>query len=139
LFEDEQGNGQLVSEDSLRKLILRYLPNIGVVVVAACHSEFVGKIFQRIGAKHVVCINKDNQVMDQAVLVFTRRFYSELLANTPVCKAFIDAKNELLANSEIPDSQAEIFKLLKEEDPELKSLNDQNKVSNHVCYSLEVG
>jgi hypothetical protein len=76
--------------------------------------------------------------MDQAVLVFTRRFYSELLANTPVCKAFVDAKNELLANSEIPDSQAEIFKLLKEEDPELKSLNEQNKVSNHVCYSLEI-
>jgi hypothetical protein len=41
--------------------------------------------------------------MDQAVLVFTRRFYAELLTNTPVCKAFIDAKNELLANSEIPD------------------------------------
>lgn len=77
--------------------------------------------------------------MDQAVLVFTRRFYSELLANTQVCKAFIDAKNELLANSEIPDGQAEIFKLLKEEDPELKSLNEQNKVSNHVCYSLEIG
>jgi hypothetical protein len=76
--------------------------------------------------------------MDQAVLVFTRRFYSELLANTPVCKAFVDAKNELLANSEIPDSQAEIFKLLKEEDPELKSLNEQNKVSNHVCYCLEI-
>jgi CHAT domain-containing protein len=60
LFEDEAGNGQLVSEESLRKLILRNLPNIGVVVVAACHSEFVGKIFQRIGARHVVCIDKDN-------------------------------------------------------------------------------
>jgi hypothetical protein len=45
LFEDESGFGQLVSEESLRKLILRNLPNIGVVVVAACHSEFVGKIF----------------------------------------------------------------------------------------------
>ena len=45
LFENENGLGELVSEESLRKLILRNLPNIGVVVVAACHSEFVGKIF----------------------------------------------------------------------------------------------
>jgi len=72
------------------------------------------------------------------VLVFTRRFYAELLANTPVCKAFIDAKNELLANNEIPDKQADIIKLLKEEDHELKQLNDQSKVSNHVCYNLEI-
>lgn len=138
LFEDEHGNGQLVSEDSLRKLILRNLPNIGVVVVAACYSEFVGKIFQRIGARHVVCIDKSHQVMDQAILVFTRRFYSEVLANTPVCKAFVDAKNELLANTDIPDGQADIIKLLKEEDQELKQMNEANKVSNHVCYGLEI-
>jgi hypothetical protein len=55
-----------------------------------------------------------------------------------VCKAFVDAKNELLANGEIPDRQADVIKLLKEDDHEMRQINEHNKVSNHICYNLEI-
>lgn len=46
------------------------------VFVATCHSEFVGKIFQEAGAKHVICIVQDKEVRDDAVITFTDTFYS---------------------------------------------------------------
>ena len=41
------------------------------VVVATCHSEFVGKIFQEAGAKHVICITQSEEVEDDAIITFT--------------------------------------------------------------------
>lgn len=46
------------------------------VVVATCHSEFVGRIFLEAGAEHVVCIRSSDEVADEAVLHFTSTFYS---------------------------------------------------------------
>jgi len=43
--------------------------------VAACKSEFVGRIFQNAGAKHVICVKEKAEVLDKAVLIFTRSFY----------------------------------------------------------------
>ena len=48
------------------------------MVVATCHSEFVGRIFLEAGAEHVVCIKSSDEVADEAVLHFTSTFYSAL-------------------------------------------------------------
>ena len=46
LFETELAEGELVSAKQLRKLIRQYSVNLDLVFVAACKSEFVGRIFQ---------------------------------------------------------------------------------------------
>ena len=56
LLEDSNGQGKLVSEKSLNRLITKNMPNLYVVFVAACQSEFVGGIFKKCGARHVVCV-----------------------------------------------------------------------------------
>jgi len=49
------------------------------VFIATCHSEIIGKIFIGAGAKHVICIGADDEVMDDAVIVFTEAFYGAIL------------------------------------------------------------
>lgn len=42
------------------------------VVVATCHSEFVGKIFMESDcALHVICIDNNSEIEDDVILTFT--------------------------------------------------------------------
>ena len=56
LFESKLGQGTLLSAAKIQGLIKRILPTLELVFVAACHSLVVGKIFQKCGAKHVICV-----------------------------------------------------------------------------------
>ena len=56
LFENSYGAGELVSGEQLQNFMQSTKHQIDVVFVAACDSEYIGKIFQRCGAKHVVCV-----------------------------------------------------------------------------------
>ena len=75
LLENSTGEGELVSARKLQKLITSTLPNLDLVFVAACDSEFVGRIFQKCGVKHVVCVKKQKHVLDAAAIEFTKIFY----------------------------------------------------------------
>ena len=66
-----------------------------LVVVATCHSEFVGEIFQEAGAKHVVCIHQDYEVEDDAVITFTDSFYNLIFNGRKICDAFDQAKTQV--------------------------------------------
>ena len=68
------------------------MPNLDVVFVAACDSEFVGKIFLKCGAKHVICVKKDRYVLDEAAIVFTQMFYEKMISGSNICDAFLMAK-----------------------------------------------
>ena len=70
------GEGDLVGSKKLNELIEKTSGSLDVVFVAACDSEFVGKIFLRCGAKHVICVKKDRFVLDQAAIAFTEMFYT---------------------------------------------------------------
>ena len=48
------------------------MPRLDVVFVAACDSEFVGKIFLKCGARHVICVKTNEYVLDDATIDFTR-------------------------------------------------------------------
>ena len=56
LFETITGEGELVCQIELQNLIRKTMPKLDVVFVAACDSEFVGKIFLKCGARHVICV-----------------------------------------------------------------------------------
>ena len=79
LFENEKGEGDLVHQKDLNKLIKSIMPALDVVFVAACQSEFVGEIFQKCGAKHVICVKQKEHVLDEAAIYFTKRFYTQIL------------------------------------------------------------
>jgi hypothetical protein len=53
--------------------------SLNFVFIATCHSEIIGNIFIGAGAKHVICIGANDEVMDDAVLVFTEAFYGTIL------------------------------------------------------------
>jgi hypothetical protein len=114
LFEDKMGTGtaDFMTEKELKKLILsRYNHRFEFVFVAACHSEFAGKIFRSAGAKHVICVDYQNEVADHAVLKFTERFYFELFSGNTVCEAFHLAKENI--HFELQDiKEANKFKIL---------------------------
>lgn len=89
LLETLQGDSKLVSKNKLQRLINAAQCKLEFVVVATCHSEFVGRIFLEAGAKHVVCIRKQDEVADEAVLHFTNAFYSAVFSQKEsICKAF---------------------------------------------------
>ena len=51
------------------------MPELDLVFVAACKSDFMGRIFQKTGAKHVICVKKTKEILDEAAIAFTKSFY----------------------------------------------------------------
>ena len=82
--------------------------------VAACDSENVGRIFQRNGAKHVVCVEQGRFVLDKAAIQFTKTFYDLLFNGEQICTAFDQAKRGVSIT--FTKEEASLFKLLKEHD-----------------------
>lgn len=66
--------------------------DLDLVVLQACHSEVIGRIFQKKVARHVICISKDRKVLDDTSIAFTHRLYERLFAGEKVCKAFYAVK-----------------------------------------------
>lgn len=111
LFEHDKLMGELISEKSLKNLV----SNVNcteLVFLAACHSEFAVKIFLKKGARHVICVEKSSEVLDEAVF-----------NGQPICTAFTAAQNLITNMHEW--HEARVFKLFK---------NDQNH--DKCCHSI---
>ena len=81
--------------------------------MAACDSEFVGKIFLKCGAKHVICVKKDKQVLDPAAIVFTETFYQHIFQGKSVCDAFDTAKSAV--EFRFKENESEMFQIFVRE------------------------
>ena len=57
LFETDRGEGELVSAAQIKNLLKNNCPMLDLVVLQACHSEIVGRVFQEHCARHVICID----------------------------------------------------------------------------------
>lgn len=96
LLETSDGDGQLVSRDRLREIINKAQCNLEFVVVLTCHSQFVGEIFLQAGTKHVICIDQNAEVEDDAAMTFTETFYRSIMTqNSEICKAFDFARQNV--------------------------------------------
>ena len=51
------------------------------VVVASCHSERQGDIFLNTVAEHVICIDQDKVLNDEAAVKFAKKFYNLIFSN----------------------------------------------------------
>ena len=63
-----------------------------VIFLAACNSEFAGKVFLKCDAEHVICIQKNREVLDSAAILFTETFYKHIFKGESVCESFDIAK-----------------------------------------------
>lgn len=84
LLEDENGMADYLFENDLKKLVQisnanrEFWHNYEVVFVSSCYSEFTAKIFLASGARHVICIQKNQRISDKASLRFSQVFYETL-------------------------------------------------------------
>ena len=92
LFETPTGESHLITSQRLNSMIKCNIPDLDVVILAACDSEFIGKIFLKSGAKHVICVKEKRFVKDEAAIEFTKTFYERIFQGKSVCEAFDSAK-----------------------------------------------
>ena len=90
------------------------MPDLEVVFVAACQSEFIGGIFKKCGASHVVCVKQSEHVLDEAAIDFTKSFYQHLFDEFDVCEAFKVAKKDV--EFKYKSKESDLFTLLKNDD-----------------------
>lgn len=95
LLESDGGEGELVSKKEIGEWLIKFSVNLDLVFVAACKSKFVGSMFQKAGVKHVICVNEKAEVLDEAVLNFTSRFYKNIFKGEHICRAFDLAQAEV--------------------------------------------
>ena len=110
LFETEIGDGALISGQELREFIgdpNERLHSLDVVLIAACTSDFIGKVMLKCGAKHVICIQNEKYVMDQAAIKFTKTFYDFVFSGLSICSAFKKAVKSVSLN--VNAGEAKIF------------------------------
>ena len=75
--------------------------------LAVCDSEFAGHAFIEGGAKHVICVKRNQEVLDLASIDFTKSFYNSLITGKTVCEAFEKAKTDVSFKHK--SAEADIF------------------------------
>lgn len=96
LEQDEDGSPSYLCESDLRDIFEQLKQQIQFVFVASCHSEMIGIIFRKAGAKHVICVRENEPIMDDAILYFSENFYRILFQqNKTICSAYWEVKDML--------------------------------------------
>ena len=133
MLEDLKGSCELVSALTLRDfLVTETKHDIDLIVVAACQSEKIGRIFQKCGVKHVVCVEQSRKVLDEAAIKFTETFYANLFKKKRICWAFKEAVDSV--GFTIEEKEANLFMLLLPEEPE--ESENKNWIKDHKCLPL---
>jgi len=129
LFETEKGEADLVSAHQISNLLARDVPMLDLVVLQCCHSEIVGRVFQKHCARHVICIDRDSTVLDEACIAFTHNLYQNLLDGNTICQAFEKAVREAQFALKNEAELHRLFKLLLFE----KESSGSSKRKQHKC------
>jgi hypothetical protein len=82
------------------------------VFVSACFSLRAGQAFADAGVPHVICVNVDAALLDNAALAFTRAVYLSLAVGDTVQMAYDIGLQAVAAAPNIPNSQVEVEKFL---------------------------
>jgi tetratricopeptide (TPR) repeat protein len=99
LFEDGKGGSQPVTGDYLRRLIC--MGGFELAVVTACYSEKIGEMLVEAGIRHVIAVQCDVHVLDEAAVVFIGQFFRSLFQGDSVQKAFEMAKLLVEGNPDV--------------------------------------
>ena len=126
VFENDRDClGKYLHADELKKIVAETEIQLDFVFMATCHSEFAAKIFLEAGAQHVIGINHEQPVKDDAIITFTQTFYSILWnERSQICKCFEIAKLAV----QISHGKEEASKFVK-----FTFDVDMNKKDSHKC------
>ena len=69
-----------------------------LVFVAACHSQAAGDAFVEAGVPHVVAVRLESKILDNDAILFSKIFYTQILAGESVRLAFNFADSTVRAN-----------------------------------------
>ncbi|CDW87037.1 UNKNOWN [Stylonychia lemnae] len=125
VFENQKsGSSFFLFEKQLSKLLVLHMKKeLQFVVVASCHSQKCGEIFKKAGAKHVICVQKEKQLNDNAAVVFSSIFYSQVFhpdQTYSICEAFKTAYETVV--QDIGLEEASILRLLTTDNIDMKKL-----------------
>ena len=125
IFEDQYGAAEYVSCQTISKLLGKLKKKLDFVFVASCHSKLVGEVFLNAGALHVICVKRDERILDKACQIFTRAFYNSCLTGKKtICEAFEIAKEQVRADQKLPKGEENKFVLL---------INNESPYFDHEC------
>ncbi|ETW08697.1 hypothetical protein H310_01224 [Aphanomyces invadans] len=133
IFESATCEAHFLSQDELKTLLLagdqsRPENAMRLVFVSACHSESVAEAFVSAGVPHVVVVPKEDKVLDQKAMEFSKAFYTALLAGHSVSKSF-----------EIGQVQADIVTVSDTHQSRFKLLGTGNHATSHLFSDLPPG
>jgi hypothetical protein len=96
---NEFGMARLIAANELRDLLGKN--PCRVAFLSACHSEGLAATLLELGVTHVIAINADDAVIDDAARVFARRFYNVLLSGHSVQEAFERGMQEVRSDDQL--------------------------------------
>ena len=106
VLENLEKNGQILKLD-MDKLIYilnsnkNKISQMDLVIVSTCYSQDLGEYFKKCGAKNIIYIDKNTQIIDRISVLFTKYLYKNLFEGKSIKQSFEDAKNEMESNEEI--------------------------------------
>lgn len=74
ILEDEMGAAYFLSSKNLENLLKKLKNQLHFVFVASCHSKIVGEVFLKAGAMHVICVKREERILDSACQIFSKGF-----------------------------------------------------------------
>ena len=96
IFEKETTREAVkISEDTLRETLrdaTNFKPEL--VFVATCHGFPFAEIFLEAGAEHVIVVDKDQDLLDDVAIEFTKSLYSKLTSPGKICDFFQQSKSD---------------------------------------------
>jgi len=89
-IEDDWGKMYRLNVKDLEEWIKIGGGSLEFVFVSACHSRKAGEAFVAAGVKHVVCCQRDDQLIrnDAAAIEFEKAFYQDLVNCKTISQAF---------------------------------------------------
>jgi len=126
-------NKNLHGDKLKQKDIIKYFNNrksIKVALILSCQSYSIGEIFQSCGIEHVVCIRRNDTILDQSCITFTETFYKKYFKDDKtVCEAFEYAVDTVRNYKGINTNEVESqkFKLLTKDSHSFESCKSKLK------------
>lgn len=98
-LESSKEIGQLEEVNSARlaQFVTGDTSQTKVVVLSACYSEAISKVFESAGYKCIISVHKDCKVLDEAAQKFAVTLYSSLLEGMTIEDSFKKSRENLLS------------------------------------------
>ena len=104
-FEGQNGKTDPIKGGTLQEWLYPFRrssePPFKIVVLNACHSEGLARTLLSNGVKHVIAINGEDKISDDAARTFSKWFYYSLLGGESIIEAFRNAQSAVKSDESL--------------------------------------